>query len=76
MLDHLGRKPRSIPFWQLARPIFLGAAMAMLIDSDSETAAANSGSVGPTPAMAAITAMVAAEAIPAQVALQMPMAGN
>ena len=47
MPDHIGRVGGKIPFWQLARPIFLGAAMAVLLDSDSETAAGGEGNDPP-----------------------------
>ena len=46
MPEHIGAQRRKTSIWQLARPIFLGAAMAMLIDSDSETAASSGGGNG------------------------------
>jgi len=49
MPEHIGADRGKVSFWQLARPIFLGAALALALDDDSETTAASSGSGGQLP---------------------------
>ena len=49
MPEHIGTDRGKVSFWQLARPIFLGAAMALALDADSETTVTGSDSGGQLP---------------------------